>query len=88
MGLYWDTQLVEYSREKSRHILEPISGVLKVRVNKSNIPDKNIPKYALQFEFDNISLKLDKLQFHKLSDFWDFMKTFSAEKVPFFIARV
>lgn len=40
-------------------------------INKSNIPDKNLPKYILYFEVDDVTIELEDGQYKSLLEFFD-----------------
>lgn len=45
-------------------------------MNKSNIPDKQIPKFTFNFEFDEIGLILEQLQYREVIDLMDWFKIY------------
>lgn len=65
-----------------KYILHPISGVLKLLLNKSNLPDRNNPKYKMRFEFDDVMVELGPSQYQTIMDVVDwFSRIKKAEKV-------
>jgi len=49
-----------------QHILEPVSGFLKVRVNNDKERDLDTPKYSFQFHFKKIKFGVDSTQYSNL----------------------
>eukprot|EP01088_Endostelium_zonatum_P014922 TRINITY_DN3449_c0_g1_i2.p1 TRINITY_DN3449_c0_g1~~TRINITY_DN3449_c0_g1_i2.p1 ORF type:complete len:3344 (+),score=882.14 TRINITY_DN3449_c0_g1_i2:209-10240(+) len=50
------------------YIVQPISSVLKVVMNKSDIPDLNIPKIVVSIVFDKIGVSLERNQYKDILD--------------------
>jgi hypothetical protein len=46
-------------------------------LNKSNIPDKKVPKYTLNFEFNDISLMAEEEQYKQLVALLDWFTIYS-----------
>eukprot|EP01132_Coremiostelium_polycephalum_P004812 gene4812-5998_t len=63
------TQMTQLIFSKSRppplhtYLLNPVCGSLKLLINKSIIPNKNIPAYTFNFDFDEISWFLESNQY-------------------------
>lgn len=71
----------EHSEINHHYILNPVSASLKLLLNKSNVPDKKTPKYTFHFEFDEIALALEQLQYRQLMGLMDWINMYSnAEK--------
>ena len=79
--IYRESSDKEFLKLKNHYILNPVSGSLKVRVNKSNIPDKSSPKYFYNFFFDDTSLRLEVLQYRQVLQFLEALQEFSQNKV-------
>ncbi len=51
-------------------------------MSKSNVPDKQVPKYTFHFEFDEIGLAMEQMQYKQLMNWLDWLSTyFIGEKV-------
>jgi len=77
----------EKSTTSSNHyVLSPVNGSLKLILNKSNIPDKQNPKFTFNFEFDDIAFALEEQQYRELihlADWFNFYaKTEQYRKFP------
>jgi len=56
------------------YILKPVSAEVKLRINKSNVPDADIPKYTADIHVGDISATLSESQFKDLKSFIDWME--------------
>jgi hypothetical protein len=50
------------------YLLQPVSGQLKLVINKSDIPDLKAPRLSFNFLFDDIGFTIEELQYKNFMD--------------------
>jgi len=68
---------VSLIKKQFKYVIQPINGMLKVKLQREGLLDPSEPKATISLEFGNFSVRLDDLQYRNILRMIDTLSNYS-----------